>query len=117
LEIRGRDHNNWNLFELDGSLNLHSVNVLKSLFKQLKSQDKNVILDFTKIKKVDSTGISCLIYCQRVLAESGSELRIIGLCPSVKIIFQITRGYEIFSIYDDLKFAAENDDSNLKEAA
>ena len=117
MEIRGKEYNNWNLFELDGSLDLHSVHDLKNLFKQLRDQERNVVLDFKNVRKVDSSGIGCLIFCQKILNASDKSLRIVNLSDRVRIVFQITRGFEIFEIYDELKFAVESYDINKDKQA
>ena len=117
MEIRGKEYNNWSLFELDGALDLHSIHDLKSLFKHLCNQDKNVLLDFDKVRSVDSSGISCLMFGQKLLSDSGKKLRIAKLSSSVKIIFQITRGYEVFEIYDELSYAAQPGELDQEKAA
>ena len=117
MEIRGKEHNNWNLFELDGSLDLHSVHDLKNLFKQLCEQGRNVVLDFKNVRKVDSSGIGCLIFCQKILNSSDKSLRTVNLSDQVRIVFQITRGFEIFDIYDEVNFAVEQNDINIDKQA
>ena len=119
MEIRGRDSNGWSVLELDGFLDLHSTQILKNVFKQISLQDKNVVLDFTNLKKIDSTGVSCLMYCQSILVENEKVLRLASVNDSVKVILQITRGYEVFDIYDSVQVAEEelSVDKNLKDAA
>ena len=117
MEIRGKEYNNWNLFELEGPLDLHSVHDLKNLFIHLKRQNKNVLLDFGDVKKVDSTGITCLMFGNKILADAGLKLRIANLLPGVKIVFQITRGFEVFEIFDEVSYAAEAVDIEDKKVA
>ena len=40
---------------------------------------------------------------QKILANSDKKIKITNLNSQVKIIFQITRGYEFFEIFDELE--------------
>ena len=108
MEISGREVNGWSLFELDGSFDLHSIHDIKNLFKHLCHQPNNIIFDFSKVKKIDSSGISCLLYGQKLLKRFNKEFRITRLKNDIKIIFQVTRGFESFDIFDEIEKAAES---------
>ena len=118
MDIRGRDLEECSVFELEGSLDLHSVHDLKNLFHHLKNKNKNIIFDFSAVKKIDSSGIGCLMFGQKLLAKSDKKIKITNLNSQVKIIFQITRGYEFFEIFDELERAISSTEKmNNKEAA
>ena len=119
MDIRGREYKGWNLIELEGSLDLHSIQDFKTLFNHLANQDKNILFDLKHVKNVDSSGIACLMYGQKVLSRKNINLRFSNLNPAVKIVFQITRGYEIFEIFDDIDFAVLDfrDDQKEQEVA
>ena len=99
MEIKFSEHNGWSIFDLDGKLNIHSVQELKFALSKQSSVSNRILLNFEKVVQIDSVGISCLLYCLQKIRESDGALRISGLNDQVKIIFQVTRGYEIFDIY------------------
>ena len=109
MEISGKEQNGWSVLQLDGSFDLHTIHDVKNVFKHLSKQDKNVLVDFTNVKSIDSSGVSCLVFCQRLLHKNENYLRIAGLNSKVRVIFQITRGFEIFDIFDEVDVALEVD--------
>ena len=109
MEIIGKEQNGWNVLQLDGSFDLHTIHDVKNVFKHLSTQGKNVLVDFTRVKSIDSSGVSCLVFCQKLLHQNEGALRIAGLNSKVRVIFQITRGFEIFDIYDEVEVALEED--------
>lgn len=120
MDIRGREFEGWTLIEFDGSLDLHIIQDFKNLFKHLSKQNKNILFDFKNLKKIDSSGISCLMFGQKILFSNNLKFRISNLNPAVKIVFQITRGYEIFDIYDELEYAISDNvsiEKNKQEVA
>ena len=117
MDIRGRELEFCSVFELEGSLDLHSIHDLKLLFKHAKDKDQDIIFDFSAIKYIDSSGIGCLMFGQKLLTESGRSLKIVNLSAQVKIIFQITRGYEVFEIFDEIENAISAAGISNKEAA
>ena len=117
MDIRGRELEECSVFELEGSLDLHSVHDLKNLFLHLKNQNKNVIFDFSAVKTIDSSGIGCLMFGQKLLANNEKKIKITNLNPRVRIIFQITRGFEVFEIFDELDRAISSTEISKRKAA
>ena len=117
MEITGKENNGWSCIELEGTLDLHSIHELKDIFRYLIEQDKDIVLDFTKVKNVDSSGVSCMAFCQKMANQREKVVRIANPNPKVRIIFQITRGFEFFDIYDDVNAACEAKDVGIYSKA
>ena len=107
MEISGKEQNGWSILQLDGSFDLHTIHDVKNIFKHLSTQGRNVLVDFTNVKNIDSSGVSCLVFCQKLLHKNEISLRIAGINSKVRVIFQITRGFEIFDIFDEVDVALE----------
>lgn len=65
------------------------------------SEGKNQIaLHLGNITFMDSSGIGALVGAFKRLSKREGELRLIGLTPPVKSLFEVTRLHRVFEIYD-----------------
>ena len=110
MEIKFEERNGWLIVSPDGSLNIHSAQEFKFMIKSNLSKSNQILLDFRKVVNIDSVGIGCLIFSQQLIREHEGALRISGLSKAVKIIFQVTRGYETFDIYEEAEVATGQKD-------
>jgi|SRR6188768_4020898 len=58
-----------------------------------------VIVDFSPVRIVDSTGLGALLAAARVAARTGGQLRVAGLQPPVRETFELARMSRIFAIF------------------
>jgi len=63
------------------------------------------ILDLSDVESLDSTGLSAIIAMRRDLLASGRSLVIAGLTTAVRMLFELTRLHEVFTICDSLDAA------------
>ena len=69
---------------------------------------KNLIMDLSQTKFVDSSGLSAILTGNRLWAESGNEFVLTGLVhPSVKMLITISRLASVLTIKDSLSEAAK----------
>jgi len=57
-----------------------------------------VIVDLTKVRFIDSSGLGALLSAQRYLGTRGGELRLCALTPQVRTLFELVRLYRVFDI-------------------
>lgn len=90
----------YTIFQLDEE-NLNSLNApdLKSEFIFLRNENvENLIFDLSKVKYVDSSGLSSILTANRLWKGHGSFV-IIGVdSPNVKRLIEISRLETIFTI-------------------
>ncbi len=66
---------------------------------------RNVIMDMQQVDFMDSSGLGLLVaFLKRMTLRSG-DLKIVGLQPGVRIVFEITRAYKMFEIFDTVEEA------------
>ncbi len=95
--------------DVDGEINLNTSPELRKSFDDLvKSKVKKVIIDFSKVPYIDSSGLATLIELFQRLKKSNANLRICSLSEKVKNIFEITKLHKLFDICDDQESALEN---------
>lgn len=93
---------------LDGSLNAATVDAVRDQFHRLLEEHESIkqwILDARAIAFIDSAGLGMLIALLKRLAERGGDLHIAGLSKQTRVVFEITRSYKIFNLYETLEEA------------
>ena len=68
---------------------------------------KNVILDLEAMDALDSTGLGSLVGALNMVIERGGDIRIAALQKRPRIVFEITRSYRVFDIFDTVTEALE----------
>jgi len=90
-----------------GKITNHTSPDLKATIKYHTAENSKFLFDLTGVSSIDSTGLGCLVHCQRIIAGKNGVMRICCISDEVKIIFQVTGAYDIFEIYDSQEFALE----------
>ena len=82
---------------------------MKSLFlDQSNKGSKIFVVDLTKIKYCDSSGLSALLVGNRILKEKEGKLLIFGLNPMVDKIISISQLDTVFNIFNSEDEALNN---------
>lgn len=58
------------------------------------------VFDLSRLSFVDSAGIGALLSCLRRLNALEGDLKLFGLLPQVRGVFELTRMQRIFDIFD-----------------
>ena len=66
---------------------------------------RTVILDLGGITFLDSSGLGALIALLKRTTEAGGDIKLAGLRKEVRLVFEITRAYKIFDIFDSVEEA------------
>ena len=64
----------------------------------IKKDNKNFVFDLSTIDYMDSTGLGLFIYLDEELKGKNGKLLLKGLSGRVKILFERTRLYDVFTI-------------------
>lgn len=88
------------ILELSGEIDLqHSPEMRRLLQAKAAQRIPTLLLDFTAVKYIDSSGLATLIeYYQGSRAYSG-KIILAGLSHRVRSIFELVRLNEVFAIY------------------
>ena len=69
---------------------------------------KHVILNMSKIRFIDSSGIGALLSCMRSMHSSGGTLSIFGVNKQLMPVLRLVRLDRIIDIYDTRSTAIKN---------
>ncbi len=86
---------------LSGRLDAQAGPTLKEMWQHYGEQGINtVLLDLTDVEFIDSIGISALVSGLKQMRARGGDLKLIGLQPSARAIFELMMLDQVFEIYE-----------------
>ncbi len=62
---------------------------------------RNVVVDLTGVDFIDSSGLGSLIALLKRISERGGDMKIAGLQKKVRMVFEITRAFKVFDIFEN----------------
>jgi len=68
---------------------------------------KNFVVDLKQVDFMDSAGLGTLIAVLKRITERGGDMKIACLQKKPRMVFEITRAYKVFEIYDTVDEALE----------
>ena len=84
---------------LDGEVNITTSPELRKAFEGIiKNNETKVLIDFSQVGYIDSSGLATLIEMLQRLKKSGGKLVFCNMSQKVKNVFEITKLDKLFSI-------------------
>ncbi len=94
------------VFGLDGRFDAFRAQGLRDeLLQAIEHESSRVVVDLTRVTLVDSNGVSALVTGMKRARQKAGDLRLVGMPPSVSIIFQLTRLDRAFEVFPSLEAA------------
>lgn len=81
--------------ELDAS----NAAELKRDMATIVERDTKVVLDLSKLRFIDSSGLGAILSCLRHVTARGGDLKLVGLTSSVRSAFELVRLHRLFDIF------------------
>ncbi len=81
--------------ELDAS----NTGELKHDITPIVEATNKLVIDLTRLRFVDSSGLGALLSCLRQLTAKGGDLKLCGMPKQVRAVFELVRMHRIFNIY------------------
>lgn len=95
-------HTQTGILALEGEIDLHrSPQVKESLEPLIAQKVPRILLDFSGVTYVDSSGLATMIETLQRIQSYGGKFAMFGLRESVRNIFEIARLDQIFTIFPD----------------
>ena len=80
----------------------------KKLYELIEQKKKNIVMDMTNVKMVNSTGIGILISGFTTLKNAGGDLKLTHISDNVKGVLSITKLNQVFHVYSNVDEALES---------
>ena len=89
------------VFRLEGEFGSYRNEELKEkIVNALKDSNMHVIIDLTRVEKIDSPSIALLVECMRVSEETNTSLKVIGINNKVKSVLEMMN---LPTLFDDIE--------------
>ena len=89
------------VFRLEGEFGSYRNEELKEkIVDALKDSNMHVIIDLTRVEKIDSPSIALLVECMRVSEETNTSLNVIGINTKVKSVLEMMN---LPTLFDDIE--------------
>lgn len=102
MEIKVEDNEKFWKVSLDGRLVAACAEDLKEALAGKIEAKPQVLFDLTKMTHIDSSGLGVLVQTLQKAKASGGTARLACLQPHPRIVFDITKVFRIFEIYDSI---------------
>lgn len=106
MQITERTEDTIPIVSITGDIDLENSPKLREYLKPKASQKTpRLLLDFTGVSYIDSSGLATLIEYFQSVQGFGGKLALASLSPRVKNVFEIVRLEQIFSLHPDIPSA------------
>ncbi len=65
----------------------------------LLGNETRIVLDLSRLRFIDSSGLGAMLSCLRQLSGKGGDLKLAGMSKQVRALFELVRMHRIFDIY------------------
>lgn len=93
---------------LDGRLTAACSEEFKETFSAKLSECKNILFDLSNMSHIDSSGLGVLVSLFKKATNMGGTVKLACLQPRPKIVFDITKVYRVFEIFDNVEAGLES---------
>lgn len=103
MNITCKNEDGLGIISLAGAMTEGSVALFHEQFQEWFSKTlpiKYLIVDLAEVNIMDSSGLGALIGIMKELADKDVQMKIAALQKKTRLVFEITRAYKIFDIYD-----------------
>ncbi|MCI6610594.1 MAG: STAS domain-containing protein [Ezakiella sp.] len=86
------------VFYLKGEFDIFHTNNVEAELLEAHNMDEDMILDFSGVSFMDSTGLGILISLSKELEQTGKKVIIQNVTKRIKKVFEITELDKVFGI-------------------
>lgn len=110
LNIQERQKGNVTILDLEGDVIMGggSAKLRQTINDLLKDEKTNVLLNFQKVRYLDSSGTGEILSVLQTFEEIGGSLKLTNLTPKVEQVLALSSILPILDVYDDEASALEN---------
>ncbi len=109
MKIQEEKLNDVSVCTVDGEINITTSPELRKAFDGIIGrQEKKVLVDFSRVSYIDSSGLATLIEMFQRLKKIDGRMRFSNLDQKVKNVFEITKLHKLFEIFDNRQSALKD---------
>jgi anti-sigma B factor antagonist len=101
VEIHHTEESGAHILQIEGEIDLHASPKLRAaLHECVEKKTPVVLVDFSGVKYIDSSGLATLVEHVRDSKSYTGKIALFGLQPKVKMVFELVRLNELFTLAD-----------------
>ncbi|HVO56330.1 MAG TPA: STAS domain-containing protein [Dongiaceae bacterium] len=109
FSVKIRQHGQVTLVEVAGSLTFFEVGPLRDSIQSLvREKRKNILLNLSGLKYMDSSGIGELARIYVGVVKQGGTMKVVGLTPKVEEVLKITHLSSVLQEFPDEQSALKS---------
>ena len=89
-----------------GRLDAATAPQLRERLGAMGGQDRQMVIDLGQVEFIDSSGLGALVAHVRALRKLDGDLKLAALNDKVRRVFELTRAFRLFDIFDSSSAAA-----------
>ena len=101
MEIHHTEESGAHVLQIEGEIDLHASPKLRAVLQEfIAKKTPALVADFSGVKYIDSSGLATLVEYVRDSKGYGGKIALFGLQPKVKMVFELVRLNELFTLAD-----------------
>jgi anti-sigma B factor antagonist len=103
MSVACTKENGIGIITLSGPLTAATVEAFREQLASWQASEadvKNFVFDLAAVDFMDSAGLGALIAALKRITEHGGDMKLASLQKKPRMVFEITRAYKVFEIYD-----------------
>lgn len=109
FSVEAVDEGDLTVVSLEGYLDAHTAPEFEATIQDKIDEGRvQVVVDCTELEYISSAGLGVFMGFIEDLRESGGDLKICGLIPKVREVFELLGFDALFEIFDDRSSALES---------
>ncbi|MFA5500330.1 MAG: STAS domain-containing protein [Candidatus Omnitrophota bacterium] len=106
MAIKTENKNGLTVCYVEGEIDINtSPDIKKNFEKILSKKTPAMVINFSKVTYVDSSGLATLVEILKDMRTYGGKMKLSNLSPKIKSLFEITKLEKLFEIIADEKDA------------
>jgi len=105
MKIEFKKDGKTGIIKIIGRLDAANARELKEKFQSYLEEVIFFVMDFSELEFIDSTGLGAIISSLKHSSELNGDVYIANLQPKPRMVFNITRAYKVFEVFDDVEAA------------
>jgi len=87
------------LLRFSGRFDAYQAPTVRRWLSDAELTSSRIVIDLSEVSFLDSSGLSLLVQQMKACRAAGGDLRLSGLQPPVRLIFELTRLERTFAIF------------------
>ena len=102
MALKTEDKNGLIVCYVEGEIDINTAPDIKKHFEKILSRKApKIVINFSKVTYVDSSGLATLVEILKGMRVYGGKMRLSNLSPKIKSLFEITKLEKLFEIMAD----------------